>query len=263
MSANDWGQQPLIKTNVERIRSHLLALGLSQGMNVAIHSKLLCFGRIEGGIGTLYKAIREIVGENATIIVPAYTLNIASDGMFNPEVTEPQSMGGLSNYLFNKGKFCRTLNPLHSHFIDGPLRKRMMNADQNISMGPGSIFQVMQDEGFKLLLLGCSFQEGATFIHHIEACKGVPYREWINLKRTVTLPNQTPKEVNIRYYARRQNCGLQTNLDAIQDKLLTLNALRKVRFNFCDSYFMDMLELVNAVEKLMVANHNILMVEKI
>lgn len=252
----------MIKTSVKEVKSHLLALGLSQGMNVSIHSKLICFGRIEGGVEALHNVIREIIGENATIVVPAYTLNHSSDEIFNPEVTRPQSMGSLSDYFFNSGNFCRTVTPLHSHFIDGPLQKKIMNADQNISMGPGSIFQVMLDEGFKLLLLGCSFQEGATFIHHVEACIGVAYREWINLKRIVAHPNQTPKEFNLRYYARRHNCGLQTNLDMIQNELSILGIPRKVRFNFCHSYFMDMLELKNSVEKLMSINHNILMVEK-
>ena len=229
------------------------------GTNVAIHSKLLCFGRIEGGLEAVYKAIREIIGKSATIVVPAYTLKMSADEPFDPLVTKPQSMGSLSDYFFRRKTIVRTVTPLHSHFIDGPLQKTLVDANKNIAMGPQSFFQIMQDEGFKLLLLGCSFQEGATFIHHVEACVGVYYREWITLKKLVKHPDGIPIGFDLKYYARKNDCDLQTNFNVIQDRLTLLGVCKKVSFNFCHSYFMDMQDVKVTVQEALKSNPTILM----
>lgn len=228
-------------------------------MNISIHSNLLCFGRIQGGLEGLYGAIRDVIGKKATIIVPAYTLNIPAETPFNPRTTKPQSMGSFSDYFFSRQNVVRTVTPLHSHFIDGPLKKMLLASDHHVSMGPGSIFEVMQDADFSLLLLGCSFQEGASFIHHIEACRGVCYREWVSLKRIVTHSDNKNREFNLKYYARKRDSRLKTNLEVIQDEILRLKLCTRVPFNFCSSYLMNLAELKDTVGKIMDVNPTILM----
>jgi len=60
----------------------------------------------------------------------------------------------------------------------------------------------MHQTNFQLLLLGCSFQQGATFVHHVEAEVGVPYRQWLDLPRKIRDADGNVRQINVRYYGR-------------------------------------------------------------
>ena len=74
----------------------------------------------------------------------------------------------------------------------------------------------MRREGFSLLLLGCTFTEGATFVHHVEAEKGVPYREWIDLPRRIQLDTAPVADIAVRYYARVRHLEGTNDLSSIE-----------------------------------------------
>jgi aminoglycoside N3'-acetyltransferase len=251
---------PIPKTSLKQFQDHLEALGLSRGMNIAIHSNMVSFGRLEGGLDSAYSVIRRMIGESATVVVPTYTPKLSPDSAFNPDKTLPQSMGVLSNFMMHRERSVRTVTPIHSHAIEGPLKRKLCAADHNISMGPGSIFQAMQDEGFYLLLLGSNFQQGATFVHHVEACTGVYYREWLELKRKVVQADGAVKDFKLRYYGRNQESGLKTNLNLLQNKLEASGFCTKVSIKQSASYLMNLLDLFDVTQQLIISQPNIMMV---
>ena len=70
-------------------------------------------------------------------------------------------------------------------------------------MGPGSDFDVLERAGFTAIYLGCKFSDAATFTFHVEACcNNIPYRQWLDLKRTVVDRNGRPEPRTCRYYGR-------------------------------------------------------------
>ena len=91
-----------------------------------------------------------------------------------------------------------------------------MDSDPTRSIGPGSSFDAMQLAGFQLLLLGCTFHEGATFVHHVEAMVGVPYREWVDLERRVVTPDGITRAMQCRYYGRRRQLGFSNDLSVCE-----------------------------------------------
>ncbi len=191
---------------------HLAALGISQGDAIAVHARLLTFGRIEGGVETVFEVLCQAVGENGTLVFPSYTLELSADDVFHPQATPAQGMGSLPEYVRRSPKAQRTLCPLHSHVVIGPQAPALLNADPTRSIGPGSAFEVMLDHRFKLLLLGCTAHEGATVIHHVEANVGVPYREWITLERSVAGSDGSVRTMQCPYYGRRQDQNVRTDL---------------------------------------------------
>ena len=56
-------------TTARDLRAHLEVLGVRTGDHLTIHSRLLSFGVIEGGIATVFEALEEAVGPGGTIIV--------------------------------------------------------------------------------------------------------------------------------------------------------------------------------------------------
>lgn len=53
----------------------LLDLGLKSGDEIEVHSSLSSFGYVEGGTETVISALKEVVGENGSIFMPALRLS--------------------------------------------------------------------------------------------------------------------------------------------------------------------------------------------
>lgn len=205
-----------MRTDAEFFHGHLRALGIRPGDRLCVHSRLLSFGRVRGGPGTILDALRDAVTETGTLCFPTFTLNLTADDIFNPAATPPHLMGALSQHVFEKDGFTRSPCPMHSYAALGKDAALIRRAAEDISVGAGSVFEVMQQEGFKLLLLGCNFHEGATHVHQSEAAVGVPYREWLTLPRQVTTAEGTVRRIAVRYYARRSDLNLRTSLHAYE-----------------------------------------------
>jgi len=248
---------PVFKASLLELRDHLDNIGLSYGMNVAIHSNLFSFGLLENGVEGLYHSIRSIIGPDATIVVPTYNLNLTNEDIFDPLKTKPFGMGIFSNYIMNRSDSLRTLSPIHSHAINGPLQKKLFSSNYKISMGPNSIFEDMQKENFYLLLLGCSFQDGATFVHHVEACTGVCYRQWINLERVIRISKNVTEEISLKYYGRKADNRNKTNLDLFQKKIVKAGICSKVIFRNSSSFLVNFEALFSFAQQQILSDQNI------
>ncbi len=59
----------------QNIIKGLLDLGLKSGDEIEVHSSLSSFGYVEGGAETVISALKEVVGENGSIFMPALRLS--------------------------------------------------------------------------------------------------------------------------------------------------------------------------------------------
>ncbi len=203
------------ETSPDDIRAHLEALSIQPGDRVCVHSRMLSFGRLAEGVESVVGALKDAVGPKGTIAFPTFTFHLGPDDIFDPRSTAPAGMGTLSDHLWNLDGVVRSGCPLHSYGAIGADAGLMTNCDPAVSTGPGSSFDILQKAEFKLVLLGCNFHEGATHVHHTEAQVGVPYREWLELRRNAVSADGTTHQLYVRYYARRHDCGLTTNLQRI------------------------------------------------
>ncbi|HAT51293.1 MAG: AAC(3) family N-acetyltransferase [Nitrospirae bacterium] len=180
-------------------------LGLTQNMNVIVHSRLASFGYIEGGAGMVTNCLLDKIQPNGTVLFPTYTFDIRENDIFNRRHTPFPSTGSLPAYIHSLPDSVRTHCPIHSHVGLGPLVQELIGqVNPAFSIGHGSSFEWMANRGFHLLFLGTNFDEGATYIHHMEAMVGVPYREWITLKRQVCFEGGV-QTLECPYYARKPN----------------------------------------------------------
>jgi aminoglycoside 3-N-acetyltransferase len=56
-----------------RLTADLRSLGLVPGQDLLVHCSLSAIGWVDGGPATLLRAIQEVAGPGATIVVPAQT----------------------------------------------------------------------------------------------------------------------------------------------------------------------------------------------
>ena len=237
--------------NLKALREHLNVLKIGRGMDLAVHSRLISFGRIAGGVDAVYDCLRAAVGPDATLVFPTYTLGLASDDIYDPTETPAMGMGALSDYVRTLPDAVRTLCPMHGHIAIGPKAEDLSVCDPSRSLGPGSSFDWMHKEKFALLLLGCTAHEGATFIHHVEAMVGVPYRSWIDVPRRVRYPDGTVERMNCRYYGRARDTTSKNDLDRAERAIRTTPACRVVSVGPRDSILVPLAAVDSAVRRLL------------
>jgi len=189
-------------TTRDSMEAHLRALGVAAGMDVMVHAKLFSFGIIDGGAPAVYDALRRVVGADATIGVPTYTHELGPDDVYDPAETPCKGVGVFSDYVRTLPGAVRSRCPLHGHAMVGPKADLMARTSGLNSMGPGSDFELYHQAGFSLVYLGCPFREAGTFIFHVQAVVGVPYRAWSLLPRKVRQADGAVAEIGCRYYVR-------------------------------------------------------------
>jgi aminoglycoside N3'-acetyltransferase len=200
---------------------HLAALGVSAARpRLVVHSRLWSFGKLAGGLAALHAALLAVAGADATIAVPAYTTGLGPGDAYDPATTPPEGMGAYTGYVLSLPGRVRSLCPIHNHAAIGPLAGDLPAAAVgDCSIGPGSDFEWFFDADFDLLLLGCGFAQGATYLHHMEAMVDVPYRRWVTLDRRVVGPDGTVRPAKLRYYARDDD-GLVEDFGALESRLV-------------------------------------------
>ena len=127
-------------------------------------------------------------------------------------------MGVFAEHVRQREGARRSWCPLHSHAAEGPVAARLPRALASASFGPGSDFELFRAAGFRLLTLGCPFLKGASYVHHVEAVAGVPYREWRDLPRRIVLEDGSEAEGVCRYYLRKDR-GFTENFESVGEVL--------------------------------------------
>src|SRR5262249_49191478 len=137
----------------------------------------------------------------------------------------------------------RSLCPMHSHAAEGPMSEALARATPCASFGPNTSFDLMHKAGFHLLLLGCPFRFGATFVHHVEAVVGVPYRTWLDLPRLLVAADGDIESIVLRYYGMRRELNLSWDSTSLLPDLLDCGTVTIVRSPHGQSMLLRLSEL--------------------
>jgi aminoglycoside N3'-acetyltransferase len=224
---------PIPTTTSAQFHAHLEALELQEHRNVVVHSRLLSFGRIERGAATIHECLSQSIGSQGTIAAPSYTLQLGEHHPYDAAASSGAGAGALGEYIRRLPGAVRSGCPLHNHVAVGPIAAILGSLDGTRSMGPGSDFEALRRSDFSLLLLGCRFSEGATFLHHLEAMAGVPYRRWLDLPRK-RLVDGTEQSITVRYYARASDEWVE-DFDAVGGMMERAGLLRTAACPFGSS----------------------------
>ena len=167
------------------VYEHIKKLKVNKNDKIIVHADLSRFGIINKNLpGLVLRALKNLVGKSGSIIMPAYTSGMPKNYIYNiKEFEKNLNISILSKEFFRTQKVYRSSNPLHNHIGIGNDTDFLLYSDTNSSYGRNSDFCYMYKKNFKLILLGCTPQQGATYLHHLEALVGVPYRKWIKIEK--------------------------------------------------------------------------------
>ena len=164
--------------SAEQFRSDLLALGLKAGDTVMMHSSFKSLGGIEGGAETVFRVLLEILGEDGTLMLPAFSY--ATVNYENPNFDRAQTpvcVGYLPEYFRTQvSGVIRSLHATHSCAAKGRLAE-MLCADHEQDLTPvgkNSPLAKLPGVDGKILILG-SPPSSNTIMHGVEEAGDAPY----------------------------------------------------------------------------------------
>ncbi|MBL7055950.1 aminoglycoside N(3)-acetyltransferase [Candidatus Woesearchaeota archaeon] len=158
--------------------SSLKKLGVNKGDILFVHSDISVFGKLANFdrtdlFNSILDSLKEVVGEEGTLIMPTFSYSIEKNEIFDINETK-SSVGILTEFFRKQENTLRSIQPNHSVSVWGKDKDKFVDVG-NDSFDEHSIFGKLFQKGGKILFLGASFQT-CTFIHFIEQKYHVPYR---------------------------------------------------------------------------------------
>ena len=194
------------------IINHLEQLDIKHNDHILLYSKISSFGVIEKHFSKLLlNIILAHLGKNGTLIMPSYTFK-KKKFIFNiNKLSQNYSTGILVKEFFKNNKIKRSLKPIHSHIGIGKKSYILSNKLKNFnSFGRNSDFDLLTKNNFKCVFLGCTPQESATYLIHLEYINNAPYRNKIGIKKKILYGNLI-KDVNVEYFDRPKEFSFDYN----------------------------------------------------
>ncbi len=167
--------QPWMTT--ERLVDGLREMGVRPGGILLVHSSLKSAGFVPGGARTVISALRECVGGDGTLAMPAHSWEWVSKGLRKIDVrTTPSCVGTITEVFRGLPAVARSLHPTHSAAAIGPRAAWILEGHEDASTpcGEGTPYAKVIDGGGQILFLGCGLDRNTAF-HSLEAMANVPY----------------------------------------------------------------------------------------
>lgn len=165
-------------TDREQLLTDLRAMGIEQGDRVLVHASYKSLGGVDGGIETVIAALKDTVGENGTLLMPAFTYDRVNrdNPVFDVKSTPCFHIGMTAEVFRHSDGVKRSVHPTHSVSVWGRDRDWFI-ADHHLDsvcVGEHSPIVRLKDKGGKILMIGCGITHN-TLIHGVEAYLPAPY----------------------------------------------------------------------------------------
>ena len=128
----------------------------------------------------LYSAMREVIGPEGTMLLPAFSLSFCKNEDFDLETT-PSIEGAWSSslefleYFRRLPGVVRSADPIYSVAGLGPRAEELLTRLPNTSYGKDCLYERLVKSGGKICGIGVGLAE-APFLHYVEEAVGVPFR---------------------------------------------------------------------------------------
>ena len=123
-----------------------------------------------------YQALRQVVGEGGTIVVPTHSQNLCNtDIPFDLNNTPSHERGIFSEYVRLLPGARRSFHPFNSYAAVGPAAEAITADVARHAYGPMTPESRMIDMGARAVIIGMP-PNITTTVHHVEQVMAVPYR---------------------------------------------------------------------------------------
>ena len=235
-------------------------LGIKEGDTLLVHASLFSLGYVVGGAEAFFWALREVIGDQGTIVVPSQTVEISDpaswqyppvpeewhdvirDAMpaYSKELSYSKAMGAFSQFIGILPDSIRSNHPMYSFTAIGKKASEIIGQDSfDFPFGEKSPLGRMYSIGAKVLMIGTDFETN-TSLHLAENRLN---REVIYEKSKI-LTKDGEKWISFK------NIELDIYDDylEIQKKFMEQYTVNYISINESNVYIFDMKECVDFAE---------------
>ena len=175
---------------------------------------------------------------DTALALPSYVFDGKEE--YSPSTSVP-STGLVSKAAFNEAMGTRTYSPIHNHiFLNSRIAPQSLNYAS--SFGAGTDFEEFYNNNYRILLFSVDFKTACTYLHHVEALAGVPYRKKISISKKLILSDSYSESIELEYYARISP-DINTDFNKILPSVQKASSYRESKLNGFTSYAIDTREL--------------------
>lgn len=196
------------------ISAALKAVGIRPGDSVYVQSDLRTPGWIRGVKSrdafcqAYYDAIREIIGDAGTLVVPTYTTQVARYDMDFIWEETPSLLGIFTEFVRTRPDSLRSLHPLHSLCAIGPEKEFICSDNGTSDFGWDSPPHRMLQKKVKIVSIGLESGYAVGIAHHLDAACNLPHvynklLKWSPIVRGVRDPRHYVAVVRYLYLGVR------------------------------------------------------------
>lgn len=216
----------------EGVQTALIEIGIKPGDVVNIHSSFSAPGRfvsLDGSnpVKKLISVILEYLGEDGTLVAPAFNFDFCKGETFNRQQTRSKNMGIISETIRTWKGSQRSPHPMQSVAAIGKFAVDICQRDTPSAFGIGGSFDRMLELDAKLLLFGVSF-DAASFAHYAGERLQVPYRHWKTFRAGYQDKNIL-QEREYKMFVRDLNLNPQFDETLLESRMKEQDKLKEVQ----------------------------------
>lgn len=231
-------------------------MGLQPGDTLMMHSSLFSLGLLKGykpaeQANRYLHILLEVIGENGTLITPAFNFGFCKGEPFHRQKTPSDGMGVLSETIRTHKNSIRSKHPMQSVSVIGRHSEWITEPDTISSFSENGPFHRFIDLNGKLLLLGSSLQ-AAALVHWVEQRQKVPYRKWTSFNGEYIDDSEKIHEVRTyEMYARDLKLNPLLILQPIEDRLKETGRYKLVKLGMGSIKLTTANDFIRATQELL------------
>lgn len=256
-------QQQQNKTGIskQKLIEDFNRIGLKIGDSVLIHSSLSKIGFVEGGAKTVVDSLFDVVGENGTLLFPAFPVigRAKTHLEQNPDFdikNAPSQMGSITEYFRKLKDVYRSFHPTDSMCAKGPLADYYTNSHfgQLTPYTEHSPFRKLCFKNGKILMLGTTLNGACTNLHTLEDAVDFKYPVYDEKIFEVKMIDMDGKESMMKTKVHNPEYSAKRNCDALkpmfeQEGVITNGTIGEAKSMLIDANKMLEVMIKNYTEK--------------
>ena len=100
--------------SLEKLKRDFSNLGIKRGEVIIVHSSLSSMGLVDGGAETVIEALTEVLGDDGTLLFPAFSYGTVGESMTFDIKNTPVCVGKIPETFRNTNGVLRSMHPTHS-----------------------------------------------------------------------------------------------------------------------------------------------------
>jgi aminopeptidase-like protein/aminoglycoside N3'-acetyltransferase len=170
------------QVGIKELQDALVRVGVTSGDTIFCHVSLDALRSFQSmsDPGILLTCLREVVGEDGTLVVPTYTFSFSKQQNFSVNSSPAQSGDWSTSveiveFIRKFPGAVRSRDPIYSVTAIGHRAKELLSNLPNTCFGKGSIYERLIKVGGKICTIGVELKD-VTFLNHLEEVADKPLR---------------------------------------------------------------------------------------